>query len=185
MEDKERKDEKELQKGVKEETEKVIKSILNEGINSNNISYLYKAIDIHKDMANEEYWKSKEEESKMRYRNYGRENYGTDMIRNYSEGGYGRDSYDDSYGRRRRDSRGRYMDHGEAMLDEAKKVYQAYSDNRGRYEYGVYGAKEDAVKNLKEMLECTVDLFEFLKENASSKEEMDLIKKYTREISEM
>ena len=92
-------EEKQMQKKVKNETEKVIKNILEQGIKPDNIDYLYKLIDVHKDVANEEHWDGEEkEETGMRY-SYGR------------EGGYGAYS-EDSYGRRRRDSRGRYMEGG-------------------------------------------------------------------------
>lgn len=46
---------------VKEEVEKIINSITEEGIQTSNIDYLYKLIDIHKDLANEEYWQKKKE----------------------------------------------------------------------------------------------------------------------------
>lgn len=44
---------------VREEVEKIINSITEEGIQTSNIDYLYKLIDIHKDLANEEYWQKK------------------------------------------------------------------------------------------------------------------------------
>ena len=74
----EEKEKQELLKKAKEETEKAIKKVVDQGIQLNNIDFLYKAIDIHKDLANEEYWKTKEE--KNMYREY--------------------DNYSDSYGRR-------------------------------------------------------------------------------------
>lgn len=46
---------------VREEVEKIINSITEEGIQTSNIDYLYKLIDIHKDLANEEYWQKKKE----------------------------------------------------------------------------------------------------------------------------
>ena len=68
-----------------EETLKIVESqigdINNSGIVSSNIDYLYKLVDIHKDLSNEKYWKEK-----------------IDIM--YRE-------YNDNYGRRRRDSRGR------------------------------------------------------------------------------
>lgn len=179
------------QKQTKEEVEKFIKGIVSKGVSNDNLMNLYRAVDIHKDIANEEYWKIKEEDIKMRYRNYGRGNYSDSMsghyvTGNYGEGSYGRDDYGDgSYGRRQRDSRGRYMDRGEEMLDAAQQNYRAYSDNRGRYEFGVYGAKEDTMKSLNFMLESLVCFFDMLKDTANSKEEMDLVKKYAKEISEM
>lgn len=53
------------QKTTQEETlEKVesqIKEVINDGVNRENIEYLYKLVDVHKDLKNEEYWKIKEE----------------------------------------------------------------------------------------------------------------------------
>lgn len=169
---------------VKEETEKVIDVILEDGIRKDNIDFLYKVIDIHKDIANEDYWKVKKEDMKMRY------NTG-------SYGNYGRDDYNE-YGRgRRRDSRGRYMEHsnypenrgrryhGHDMIDEMSEHYGDYSENKESVNRGKYGAKEDTMKSLEYMLESMVDFVEMLKEEADSQEEMELIRHYTKKISEM
>lgn len=70
-----------------EETLKIVESqigdINNSGIVASNIDYLYKLVDIHKDLSNEKYWKEKID----------------NMYREYN----------DNYGRKRRDGRGRYM----------------------------------------------------------------------------
>ena len=58
-----------LQK-IKTIIEKPLETIINSGVSSNNLDYLYKLIDVHKDIANIEYWKTKEDI--MRYSNYGR-----------------------------------------------------------------------------------------------------------------
>ena len=44
-------------KKVNEQVEGQIKKIVEEGLQLNNIDRLYKLVDIHKDIANEEYWK--------------------------------------------------------------------------------------------------------------------------------
>lgn len=144
-----------------EETEKLINNILDEGIQSSNLDYLDKLVDIHKDV--------KEEES-MRYMDYGR-------------GSYGRDAY----GRRSRDSRGRYTGHeSEGAMEDMYGNYMAYSDSREEYNRrGNYGAKEDSIKSLEYMLECMVDFVKMLKEEAGSQEELNLIDKYTKKVSEM
>ena len=72
---------------ILEEAENQIKLIKEEGVKPDNVDYLYKLIDIHKDIKNEDYWKMKEE-NMMRYNGY--------------NAGYG------DYGRMR-DSRGRFM----------------------------------------------------------------------------
>lgn len=170
---------------IKEETEKVLKAIGENGIQNDNVDLLGKIVDIHKDIANEEYWKGKEEYY-MRYRESSYGNYG-----------------EDSYGRRRRDSRGRYMGdssygrrgvkgtgrgryRGEEMLDEMYSNYQDYNDGREEYNNsGNYGAKDDSVESLDRMLKGITEFMVCLKEDADSEEEMQLIKKYSKKISEM
>lgn len=186
MDEAKEKEHKNIHQRTKEETEKIINAILEDGIRSDNVDYLYKIIDIHKDIANEEYWKEKEDN--MRYRNSGRGMYGNyDMMDSY-----GRRDYDDSYGRRRRDSRGRFMERGrdrkyrgEEPMEDMYENYHMYLDDKDQYDRGNYGAKEDTMKSLKYMLESVVCFFDMLKEDATSQDEVELIKKYAREISEM
>lgn len=171
-------EEKNMFQNAVEQVEEKIRIILDEGINSENLETLGELIDIHKDLCNEKYWKKKEEVMDMNYnRGYGE--YG-----NYGE--YG------EYGRRRRDSRGRYMRRGvdsryqgHEMIDEMHDGYQEYSEGREAYNRGNYGAKNDTMKSLDYMLQSVTQFIEMLKQDASSQEEMELIKKYTREISEM
>lgn len=153
------------------EIENQVKIITKEGIQPSTVDYLYKLVDIHKDLSNEKYWKEKID---MRYR-YG--NHGA-----YEEG---------SYGRRRRDSRGRYMEGNyghqqkeEEMMDEMYRGYRDYS--YGREQGGnSYGAKEDMKQSLKYMLKSTEDFMAMLMDNAGSEEEVELIKKSAKKISEM
>ena len=161
-----------IQQKAKTEAEKIIKNILEEGIRLDNIETLYKAVDIHKDMANEEYWKAKEEI--MRYRGYGRESYGRDSYGNDSYGRrYGNRSYSGKYGK------------AEEMLDRMSDSYGRYSESR-EYGRGNYGHdNKETLKSLDYMLQSTVDFLEMLEEDAGSQEEMELIKKYTKYISEM
>ena len=179
-----KKDSKEIMDNVKKETEEIIECILEEGIRKENIDFLYKVVDIHKDIANEVYWENKEEVLDMRY------NTG-------SYGNYDREEYN-GYGRgRRRDSRGRYMEsgrynegrgrryRGHDMMDEMYEHYGNYSESRESANRGNYGAKEDTMKSLEYMLESMVDFVEMLKDDASSQEEMELIRHYTKKISEM
>ena len=42
---------------LKEETEKKIEEVMQQGLQPNNIDMIYSLVDIHKDLANEEYWK--------------------------------------------------------------------------------------------------------------------------------
>lgn len=164
---------KELLEKIKDIANKPIETITKDGISSSNLDYLYKLVDIQKDIANIEYWKMKED-SMMGYGEYG------------EYGAYGRNSYGrNSYGRRSRDSRGRYTG-PEDKMDEMYMNYQAYSEGREAYgRTGNYGVKEDSMKSLEFMLESAVDLFKMLKEEASSQEEKEMIKKYAHKISEM
>lgn len=89
---------------VKEQIQQQIECITNEGIQIGNIDYLGKLIDIHKDLANEDYWNVKEE-----------------SIMNYRENNYG------NYGKRGR----RYR--GEDMIEDMHDGYQEYYENASRY----------------------------------------------------
>lgn len=165
---------------IKEAANKPLETIAKDGISSSNLDYLYKLIDIQKDIANIEYWKVKEEDF-MKYGegSYGRGGYGRGGYGNYGEyGAYG----EGSYGRR-----GNFRARGpEDKMDEMFMNYQAYSEGREAYgRSGNYSAKEDSVKGLEKMLESAVDLFKMLKEQASSQEEMELVHKYAKKISEM
>ena len=128
-----------LNEKVKNKVEDKIKQIIDVGIQLDNVDYLYKLIDIHKDIENEDYWKVKKEGIVMRYNtNYGRDDYDREEYGNY--------------GRRGRDSRGRYMARGnyrgEEMIDDMREMYGDYSESREEYDRGNYGAKEDTMKSL-------------------------------------
>ena len=158
---------------LKEQIENQIKTLVEQGLEPNNVEYIYKLIDIHKDIENEKYWKVKEENI-MRYRDYGNyDNYG-------------------NYGRRQRDSRGRFKDSGysrrwdgEEMLDGMYDGYHDYTEGREEYGRGNYGAKENTMKSLEYMLQSVTNFIEMLKKDAGSQEEVEMIKEYTRHISEM
>lgn len=160
---------------VKELVEKGINKTIEDGIQTSNLDTLGKLVDIYKDIANIEHWK-KEEENDMRYdrryREYGREQYGRD-----------------SYGRRRRDSSGRYMEggnyRGEEMMNDMHEAYRDYSDGREEMNMGNYGAKDDTMKSLEYMMQSVVQFIEMLEKDANSQEEIEIIKDYTRQISEM
>ena len=140
---------------IKSEVEKILGDISNEGISRDNVDYVYKLVDVHKDLEQENYWEVK----KMYYGNYRRDNY-DDM----------------SYGRgRRRDSRGRYRGHD--MIEDMRENYDRYSENRR------YGGK-DTSESLEYMLESIVCFVEMLEEDASE-QDINLIRKYTRKIAEM
>lgn len=172
--DNEKKDKKNINENVIEKVEnKINELITNEGVKKENVDYLYKLIDIHKDLKNENYWEKKEENIM-----YMRDDYGNDYGNDYRGG-------------RSRDSRGRYMGdrrgdyRGQRVLDEMYDGYRNYSDGREEYNRGNYGAKGEAMKSLEYMLGSVTDFIEMLQRDAGSQEEIDMIKKYTRRISEM
>lgn len=125
-------EEKDILCKVKEAAEKSIDFINEEGINADNVDFLYKVIDIHKDIANEEYWKEKEEYMMYNYGNYNGYDRERDSRGRYMEGSYGRRGVPVS-------GRGRYR--GEEMLDEMKYHYGNYQDS---YNTGNYAAKDDS-----------------------------------------
>ena len=158
---------------LKEETEKKIEEVMKQGLQPNNVDMLYSLVDIHKDIANEEYWKEKGEH--MRYSRGG----------SYNERGRG--NYGEGYGARgrgrQRDSRGRYKGH--EMIDDMYMEYDNYNEGKEQSRRGSYGAKEDITKSLEYMMESVVCFVEMLMEDAESQEEMEIIRKYSKQISEM
>ena len=128
-------------------------------LDSVDIDYLGKVVDIYKDL--------KEVQSMNEYGRYG----------NYGEYGneYGR------YGRRGVDSKyraGKYM-------DGMRGSYEAYEDARNEYNTGNYGAKEDGLKELEYMLHALVKFAKTIKEEATSPEEQEIVRKHFMKISEM
>ena len=158
---------------LKEETDKSMKRVLEQGVQTNNVDFLYKMIDIKKDIAEIE-----KEEQEMMYGNYGR--------------------YDDmSYsGGRRRDSRGRYMEsgsygrrgvpgtgrgryRGEEIMDEMAYHYGNYSES------GQYGAEGESMEALSNLMESAYEYFKELKENANSPEEIKMMEHYFKKMGQM
>lgn len=175
MEEQEQKEislDEELKKQVNEQIGCIVKE---EKVSPNNVDYLGKLVDINKDLQNIEYQKVKEEKY-MRYRDY--------------EDGYG-----DSYGRRSRDSRGRYTEYGrrgvpgsgrgryrgEEMMDE---MYQAYNDYMDNAEYGNYGTSE-SMQKIEIMADSLIDFIHHIKKQAKTPEEKQLIDEKLREIGRM
>lgn len=54
-------EQKEIYEKLNKQIEEKICNVIDAGIQTNNIDVLGKLIDIHKDLANEKYWKKKEE----------------------------------------------------------------------------------------------------------------------------
>ena len=134
----EKKEEKTFQHELIEKIEQAIKTVAEQGLNNNNIDFLYKAVDIHKDLCNEEYWKAKEEY--YMYGNYDDMSYGRRGVKGTGRGRYS----EGSYGRRGVPGTGRGRYRGEEMLDEMSYHYGNYHNS------GNYGAKEDSAYKMTE-----------------------------------
>lgn len=150
---------------VKQEIDKTLTRIMEQGVQTTNIDFLGKMVDVKKDIAEIE----KEEKEMM----YGRG-------RNYNEGNY-------STRGRSRDSRGRFMEggsgssyRGEELMDDMMYHYGNYNEGRERY-----GNDNETMKSFKYMLKSFKDYYKHLKQEASSQQEVQMLEDVAREISEM
>ena len=187
----EKKQEMQMDEKINEQIDKKIKSILEQGIQAGNVDFLYKMVDIKKDLAKIK--KIDEEEKNMMYRaggSYGEGNYGRGSYGEYSEGGSygrrgvpgsGRGRYNEggSYGRRgvKGTGRGRYR--GEEMMDEMMYHYGNYSES------GQYGAENETMESLSNLMESAYEYFKDLKENANSPEEIKMMEHYFKKMGQM
>lgn len=163
---------------VIEQVEDAIKTITDKGIEPNNLDNLGKLVDIHKDLKNEEYWKIKEE-NYMRYRTGNSEEYG----RRYRG--------DESYGRRSRDSRGRYTGRGyepryrgHDYIDEMNDHYGNYANANEEHRRGNYGAKNEMLESIDDTMGAVYDLVCVISEDATP-EVMNIIRKHIKKMSEL
>ena len=166
---------------LKELVEKELKSMEESGIDSSNIDVIYKLVDIHKDIANEEYWEAKKGALDMRYRvEY--------------------EGYEEGYGRRRRDSRGRYMAGGrggrggnyghympypEMYMERMMDGMEGYMEGREEYNRGNYNGKGQSVESLEKMLEGIVAFVEEIQQDPEQHEEKEVVNHYIRKLKEM
>lgn len=166
---------------IKEQVEQQIKNISEEGVQIGNIEYLCKLIDVHKDIANEEYWKVKEEVYKMRYNDYN----------DYNEyEGYGRRGVPGTgrryrgYGRRgvKGTGRGRYR--GEEAMEEMQEHFENYSEASEEFNEGNYGAEGGMIKSVEGIMENVYKIVEEIGESGNP-EVMHIIKKYSKKMGEI
>lgn len=161
---------------IKEQLKELKKGILEEGIqNNNNLEHIYKIIDIEKDLC------EIEEAKNMRYGRYD-DSYGRDA--------YGRDSYgeyNDGYGARRRDSRGRYMGRGydakyrgDDSLNEMHEQYGRYMESRERY-----GAGEETDKSFHYMVKALEDFIRVLHEEAETSQQKQQLRETLQKSMQM
>lgn len=172
---------KDIMQDVKKKTEEIMKTYIDKELNTDDLEILGGLVDIHKDISNEEYWKRKEIFMRYNYGNYS----GNYNGRGPSGGGYGEygdnyseyENYMDGYGARKRDSRGRYR--GDDELERMGEHYSRYEEGRQ------YGAKEDSMRSLKYMLESMENFARMLKEEATSQEEVQMIRQTAQKIAQM
>ncbi len=177
----EEKETKDLLGQVLEQVESSIKEISESGLTSENVDSLYKLVDIHKDLKNEEYWKIKEEMKYMRYGTYG---YGEDSYGRRSRDSRGRYT-ESSYGRRGVPNSGRERYRGEDMMDEMYGAYRNYNESKEEYNRsGNYGAKEDSKRGLEDMMMSITDCVCMIFEEVEP-EEQEIIRKHIRKMSEL
>lgn len=145
-----------MEEKVIEKTEESIKKIIDEGITTNNLDYLYKLSKI-KHMA--------KEDENMNYGNYG--NYGG---RRAGYDSYGRDSYGEygrgSYGRRGYDMKYR----GDDYMDRMSNEYGRYMESRERY-----GAGEESDKAFHFMAKALGEYLDFLHEEADTPQKKQML----------
>lgn len=160
---------------VKEEIDKSINRIMEQGVQTNNVDFLYKMIDIKKDIGKIE----KEEQEMMYYGNYYDDgNYGRRGVPGTGRGRYSEG--EGSYGRRGVRGTGRSRYRGEEMMEEMQYHYGNYNEGREQY-----GADEETMKSFKYMLKSFKDYYKHLKDEASSQQEVKMLEDVAREISEM
>ena len=168
-----------LKKLIEEEITKITES----GISIDKIEELGELVDIHKNISNEEYWK-KEEEKNMRYGNYGEygEGYGRrsrDSRGRYSEGGYSRGRYGE------RGNYGHYMPYPEMYMERMMDGMEGYMEGREQYSRGNYGAKGQTTESLEKMLEGIVAFVEEIQQDPEQQEEKEIVNHYIRKLKEV
>lgn len=151
-----------MEEKILQKTCEYIEKVAEQGLNSADIDYLSKVVDIHKDI-------TEVKNMNNGYGNYGYGNYG-----NYGE-------YNESYGRRGVDAKYR----GESYMDSMRGSYRNYEEARNEYNRGNYGAKEDGLKDLEYMMHAAMKFIKMIKEEASSPEEQEIVRKHIMKISEM
>lgn len=148
-----------MEEQLKQKTNESIKKILDEGINTNNLDYLYKLFKINHMI---------KEDENMYYGNYG--NYsgrgpGRGAYGEYNAyGNYG--NYGDNYGRRGYDSRYR----GHDYIDKMNNEYGRYMESRERY-----GAGEESDKAFHFMTKALGEYIEFLSEEAQTPQQKQML----------
>lgn len=161
---------------LKKKVEEQLKKAVDQGVQVNNIDYVYKLTDIHKDIENEKYWVKKGEEE-MRYNEGYNEGYGR-------RGVPGTGRYRGDYGRRGVPGSGRGRYRGEDAMMEMQEAYEEYNEAYSEAMNGNYGAEGGMVKSAEGIMRSVTEIVKELAE-ADVPEVMHVIQKYTKKMSEI
>lgn len=173
---------KDINNEIINQVENLMYQIQEQGVNTDNVDFLGKIVDIHKDLKNEEYWKEKEEMYMYRdYNDYSDGSYGRKEVRGTGPYSRYRDSGNSSYGRRGVPGTGRGRYRGEDMMDE---MYRAYNDYMDSADYGNYGTSE-SMQKIEIMADSLMDFIHHIKKEAKTPEERQLIEEKLQEIGRM
>ena len=177
-------------KELKEKIEEKIKSMTENGIDDCNIDMLGKMVDIHKDIEQEEYHcekiKLKKEANDMRYGNYDEYNEGYGRRRRDSRGRYMEGDYNERGGRGRgRGNYGHYMPYPEVYMDRMMDGMEGYMEGREQYNRGNYGAKGQTIESLEKMLEGTHAFVGDILQDPEQKEAHEVVRHYIKEFQEL
>lgn len=147
-----------LHNQILDKTEEKIEEILEQEINPTNLDYLYKLVDIHKDIKEEMCMNNGSYGNYGNYGNYGGrragyDSYGRGGYGNYGEGSYGRRGYDAKY-------------RGDESLDRMYGEYGRYMESRNRY-----GAGEESDKSFHYMVKALEDFIKVLYEEADTQQQ--------------
>lgn len=167
---------------IKQKVGEKLDTLIEQGINSNNLDAIDKLVDVMKDVHEIE---KMEEGGKYMNKYSGRDNNEYGNYPRYREG-YNESRYSEgNYSRRgvKGTGRGRYR--GEEMIDEMYGAYNEYEEGRQQYSQGNYGAENQKIQSLEYMMECVVELVKHLEEKASSQEEKKIVHKAIKEMQEM
>lgn len=173
---------------IVEQIKKELKQIEQTGLNTSNIDAVGKMVDILKDVHEIQ---EMEGEGMRDYRygeNYGRRDYA------YNEG---RGGYNEGYGARMRDSRGRYMegDYGRGgnfinidprMWDRLERVMEGadeYQYGRDRYRGG--DNEERMHDGLEKMMYAICTFVEYAMDFAETPQEKEIIRKHIQKLAKM
>ena len=164
-------------KMLKEKVEDKIQEILvKNGITSENVDYLGKLMDIHKDLQEEECLKKKGE-LEMRYSEYDEANYGRRGVPGTGRGRY----REGAYGRRGVPGTGRGRYRGNYAMDEMMENYENYSEASEESMRGNYGAEGEMVKSVEGIMKNIYEIVEELSETEVPEVE-HIIKKYAKDF---